>query len=216
MRRSSLLFLIFIAAILSSVALFPLLFDDKPNVYISSNGQCTSITSIPSDGIKAIVTDIPELDLQVAVDSTATEFSVESLANSYSIEYQDSTSTLFITRGKEYPASGYYMISITAPASNQLSIVKGIATGELRLRSVSSPSLVVVPFPTDFNAADCHIDTLFLGRNHDHDKALNLKLTSCTISAFISAVATSEINMNLSDTSIGSFLSASQAAPSAQ
>ena len=172
--------------------------------------------SINSENIKAIVSDIPELDLEIVVDSAATQLTVESLINACSIEYQDSTSTLFISRGKEYPSDCYNMISVTIPASAELSIVKGIVTGQLRLRFITTPSLVVAPCPINFDASGCDIGTLVMSRPEETDKTIHLKLNSCSVPAFISAVTTSEMNMEVYNTSIGSFLTASPTVSAAQ
>lgn len=216
MRRSSLLFLIFIAAIISLVALIPLLFDSNKSNPLTAYSNGPSSMSINSENIKAIVSDIPELDLEIVVDSAATQLTVESLINACSIEYQDSTSTLFISRGKEYPSDCYNMISVTIPPSAELSIVKGIVTGQLRLRFITTPSLVVAPCPINFDASGCDIGTLVMSRPEETDKTIHLKLNSCSVPAFISAVTTSEMNMEVYNTSIGSFLTASPTVSAAQ
>ena len=191
MRRSSLLFLIFIAAIISLVALIPLLFDSNKSNPLTAYSNGPSSMSINSENIKSLI-------------------------NACSIEYQDSTSTLFISRGKEYPSDCYNMISVTIPASAELSIVKGIVTGQLRLRFITTPSLVVAPCPINFDASGCDIGTLVMSRPEETDKTIHLKLNSCSVPAFISAVTTSEMNMEVYNTSIGSFLTASPTVSAAQ
>lgn len=206
MRRSSLLFIIFIAIMLTGTGLYPVIFGRERQTYHKKHHEQISeeIIFLSDAGIKAIVSNIEGLDLDISTDSALSTPKITYSPDNLVVDYNDSTATLTIRIGESGDDNrARNTVSVSMPSADSLSSVSGIRSGSVSIAGIECSVLTICPLPASLALSDCRIAVLATGEPTQDEDNFAIAINSSTIGEISSAVPTTAFRLAVTRSTIG-------------
>lgn len=203
MRRSSILFIIFLAACIAAAVIIPSVMSRlDPNHPNADNTSVRNPVTLSGTDLQVITTDLPDMSLVVIVNEEADSIEMTYGPVNMVVDYDSSTGTLSLLGNGDDNSEEEPWARITAP-SCCLSIISGISTGSVELKYLSSPSLTMAPAPSRLMLDFCEIPMVALGFMSEEVKDCSLMISNSQIDCLLSATPSDSIALMVNNSSIG-------------
>lgn len=215
MRRSSLLFILFIATILLATALFPILWGERREKYYEDHydeyeyGQQLDTVLLSSSDVSTISSSLTDLSVNIWVDSTISVPSVYYTPESYSFDFDETTATLTIKGAETDSMSKMKKVCyITLPTSAHLASIVCPGADRIDISGLECQSLVIAPLAQNLYIRDCMIGSLSIGPLAEFWEQCSISIESSDIRSIVSETPTDMISLQITHSAIGSLQAA--------
>lgn len=203
MRRSSLLFIIFIGVLLMATIGLSFYLRSLPIDLNYAHG--TGTVSLRSDKkITAIVSEIPLGWLHVRVDSTQSTSEVFSTYGNVSLQCRDST--LFIGRGEDYDEEAGCVITVALPSADLAIVSTTAISGGIHISGIATPALTIVSASPEISINSCRIGALTIASRAAETTPGRLEIVDSPVGAILSDLDADSLDMRICRSPIGDWL----------